>query len=321
MAHTLADVIAQTPDPMAAGIIQKIVLTQPFLNRLPITNSNAGLTHRRLKNTQRPATSTRQFGVGYSTNEKAVFVPQEIQLKPHGFKMTMDFGFVNNPSVVGASYLRTQAEAGAMSLSEDIWQFMVNGNGSSEMTGVKTWLAKPDFSGQIIDYTEAANTNGIVIASAALFVSNMNNLIAKVGKPDFLMSPMSILSKVDSVAVTGNNSVIASRFRWLDVPTGMGMATVRMATWDGIPWLTPGQNSQGTEILQMNETMGNSSVTGSIYAVKYGPNFLQLIQRAPGPEITSYKGSDGHVEQFDWYLEQDAGDVKSLAQLRGILTA
>lgn len=321
MAHTLADVIAQTPDPMAAGIIQKIVLTQPFLNRLPITNSNAGLTHRRLKNTQRPATSTRQFGSAYSGDEKAVYVPQEIQLKPHGFKMTMDFGFVNNPSVVAASYLRTQAEAGAMSLSEDIWNFMVNGNGSSEMTGVKTWLAKPDFSGQIIDYTEAANTNGIVIASAALFVNNMNNLIAKVGKPDFLMSPMSILSKVDSVAVTGNNSVIASRFRWLDVPTGMGMATVRMATWDGIPWLTPGQNSQGTEILQMNETMGNSAVTGSIYAVKYGPNFLQLIQRAPGPEITSYKGSSGHVEQFDWYLEQDAGDVKSLARLRGILTA
>lgn len=321
MDHTLADVIAQTPDPMAAGIIQKIVLTQPFLNRLPITNSNAGLTHKRLKNTARPATSTRQFGAGYGSNEKAVFVPQEIQLKPHGFKMIMDFGFVNNPSAIGASYLRTQAEAGARSLSEDIWDFMVNGDGSSEMTGIKTWLAKPDFSGQILDYTEAANSNGIVIASAALFVNNMNNLIAKVGKPDFLLSPMEILSKVDSVAVTGNNSVIASRFRWLDIPIGMGMATVRMATWDGIPWLTPGQNSQGTEILQMNETMGNSSVTGSIYAVKYGPNFLQLIQRGPGPEITPYKSADGHVEQFDWYLEQDAGDVKSLAQLRGILVA
>lgn len=46
---------------------------------------------------------------------------------------------------------------------------------------------------------------------------------------------------------------------------------------------------------------------------------MQLINRAPGPEITSYDSADGHVEQFDWYLEQDAGDVKSLAQLRGIL--
>lgn len=320
MAHTLADVVAQTPDSLAAGIIQKVILTQPFFNRLPITNSNAGLTHKRLRNTSRPSTSTRQYGAAYSGNQKAVFVPQEIQLKPHGFKMTMDFAFVNNPSAIGASYLRTQAEAGAMSLSEDLWDFMINGDGSAEMTGIKTWLSKAEFSGQITDYAEGSgNTNGVAIATPAYIVSNMNTVINLCGKPDFMVAPIEILSKIDAISTSGNNSVIASRFKWMDVPTGMGLATIRMATWDGIPFLSPGQNSQGTNILRMNETKGNSNITGSIYAVKYGPNFMQLINRAPGPEITSYDSADGHVEQFDWYLEQDAGDVKSLAQLRGIL--
>jgi hypothetical protein len=96
------------------------------------------------------------------------------------------------------------------------------------------------------------------------FFDNLDALLAAVPGigPDngAIYANASILAKYRSALRNSNQST----------ETVTDAAGKRVLTWNGIPFLDPGNNNAGTAILPQTETQGSSSLASSIYAVKFG---------------------------------------------------
>jgi len=283
--------------------------------------ANNRLTHRRLKEDVKPAMEGRAFNASYPTNQKATFKPSELQLKPNGAKFQIDRKYLKQNTVTGQTNLQMQMDAFSLSLFQDMPDKIFNGSEADsagvEFNGIKEYLAGP-YSDRFFLYDEGvANVNGIAIADREALIEAMDALVED--GPDFVYLPRPLMHRINSVFADGNNSTIAMKYRkqWImDAVTGERVHYG--ATYEDIPLIYPGENSQGVKILDMNETTGASNITGSMYAVKWGEQYATMLQDEP-PEITQFNDADGFKVIFDWLLGLDIANKKGIRSLSGIL--
>lgn len=320
--QTFSDVVSQADSKIAASIVSKALDINPHFRRIPLITANNRLTHRRLKEGQKPAMESRSFNADFPTKQKATFDPSETHLKPMGAKFEIDRKFRKNGTVQGKTNLQAQMDAFSMSLFEDLPDKMFNGDETvapvgEEFNGFKAFLTAlyPD---RFSLYDEGAgNTNGILIADPESLVSALDALMED--GPDFVYLPRPLMHRINSAFANAGNSVIASKYRkqWVINPQ-TGAREHYGATYEDTPLIYPGQNSQGAFILGMDETVGTSDITGSMYAVKWGENFAYMLQDEP-PEITESIESGMYVTRFDWLLSLDIVNKKGIKAVGGFL--
>lgn len=321
MVQTFSDVVSQSQSLIVSSIVSKALDINPHFRSIPLLTANNRLTNRRLKEDTKPQMETRAFNAQYPTKQKATFKPSEVHLKPHGATFTMDRKYKMNDTVTGMNNLQMQMDSFATSLLQDLPYFMFNGNEAtsdgSEFNGYKAFLSDIYPSRASVYDEGAGNTNGIQITDAAALIDNMDELVED--GPDFIYMPRELMHKINSTFANGQNSVIASKYRkdWIMDPV-TGDRQHYGAMYEGIPIIYPGDNSQGSQIIGMNETLGASNITGSMYAVKYGENFSYMLQDE-APEITEYEDASGYNVVFDWLLALDIANEKGIRAKIGFL--
>lgn len=126
-------------------------------------------------------------------------------------------------------------------------------------------LKKRLIGGQVLS---APGTNGSPIfgtnADTEAFWAAMDDLIAAVpglnGSNGAIYAPTKLLGKIRSAGRRAGGTEIVQE----------DLTGKRVLQWNGIPVLELGTTAAGVDILPLTETKGSSSVTGSLYAVRFG---------------------------------------------------
>jgi hypothetical protein len=107
-----------------------------------------------------------------------------------------------------------------------------------------------------------SGANGLgPVAGGHDFFDALDTLVGSVrGGPSALYTNRSIIAKIMSSARRLGGADFLNE----------ELTRKRVATYNGIPLLDIGTKADGTDIIPMTETKGTSTVTGSIYAVRFG---------------------------------------------------
>jgi hypothetical protein len=332
MAISLYDIAKVSTSKVRAGIILNIVDTSVLLGNLPMESLDGDDRYDYTKEGRLPQSATRQYNAAYSSKDHGDFEPGSVHLKLLGGEFEIDRQKYNSGTKDGERYVAKQTSMWARAISLDWKKLIIKGNSQSnaaEPDGLEVLVSKLD-SSQTIDFVSTAGSK-ISAVSSTVLVDNINNLIDAtngVGLPQMLICNRTILGTMQALVLAGSNEVLANIFKYefAQVPSPRGgMMTTRIGMWNGIiPMIPVDFDSQGTEIMQFNETSGDgtsSSVCTSIYAVVVGDGALMGLQKeSKGPDIFVRPSNIGSVVTIEWPLGLVAEHNKCIARLRGIIS-
>jgi hypothetical protein len=176
-------------------------------------------------------------------------------------------------------------------------------------------LKKRLIGAQVID----AATNGLGPVTAGHdFFDALDALIASVnGDVSALYANKSVIGKIKSSArrLGGTDYFVDE------------LTQKRTLTYNGIPLLDPGVNAAGVAILPQTETVGTSSATSSIYAVKFGED--EGDQGVTGlnnggvqvEDLGQLQEKPAYRTRIEFYTGLAVFGGKAAARLRGVLAA
>jgi len=176
-------------------------------------------------------------------------------------------------------------------------------------------LKKRLVGGQVLD----AATNGLGPVTAGHdFFDALDALIASVnGDVSALYANKSVIGKIKSSArrLGGTDYFVDE------------LTQKRTLTYNGIPLLDPGVNAAGAAILPQTETVGSSSTTSSIYAVKFGED--EGDQGVTGlnnggvqvEDLGQLQEKPAYRTRIEFYTGLAVFGGKAAARLRGVLAA
>ena len=249
MAVTLAQAKDLTQDMVQKGVIQTFIDASPVLDRLPLMEIE-GSGYRYSRENTLPGVAFRAVNAGYTESTGAVVNATEALVILGGdadvdkfLQQTMS-NLNDQRSVQSA----LKAKALAFKFTETFFE----GDDSVDtesFDGLRTRLT----GAQVV----AAGTNG-----AAVTLDMLDDLIDRVlGGPDVLYANKWLIRKINAlVRATGGT-----------VPEPIESYGKRVYSYAGIPLIDAGPDATGAaDIIAFDETQGSSSITASIYAVKYG---------------------------------------------------
>jgi hypothetical protein len=176
-------------------------------------------------------------------------------------------------------------------------------------------LKKRLIGAQVID----AATNGLgPVAAGHDFFDALDTLIASVnGDVSALYANKGVIAKIKSSArrLGGTDYFVDE------------LTQKRTLTYNGIPLLDPGVNAAGVAILPQTETVGTSSATSSIYAVKFGED--EGDQGVTGlnnggvqvEDLGQLQEKPAYRTRIEFYTGLAVFGGKAAARLRGVLAA
>jgi hypothetical protein len=260
MALTLVQAATLSTDDLQRGVIETIIEGAPLLQLLPF-HTVTGNAYAYVQEKTLPGADFRGVNEGYteSTGEDEKITETLAIL---GGDADVDrFIVQTNPGEVAnqrAEQTRLKSKAVRMQFQDAF----INGDTSSNakaFNGLKKRL-----TGSSTQEISAA-TNGLPIigtsdADRHAFLDKLDQLIAAVpGGPDILLTNAAILGAFKSAA------------RRLTIYDETKDAFGKpVTTYQGIPVVDVGNKGNGSAIIPQTETQGSSSVTGSIYAVRFG---------------------------------------------------
>lgn len=318
MAVTLAQAALLSEDELQRGVIETFVQESPVLDRLPLLNIE-GNAYAYNKEATLPGVAFRSVNEAYTESTGTVVQATE-SLVILGGDADVDRFIVQTRGNLNDQ----RAVQTAMKVKAASYKFQdafFNGDVAVDPKGFDG-LKKRLIGAQVID----AATNGAAInspddAARQAFFDMLDALIASVPginpQNGALYGNSSILGKVRSAG---------RRVGGVDI-VKEDMTGKRILTWNGIPFLDPGDSLAGTPILPQTETQGSSSVASSIYAVKFGED--EGDQSVTGltnggvqvDDLGQLQEKPAYRTRIEFYCGMATFGGKAAARLRGVLNA
>lgn len=249
MAVTLAQAAALEPSPLRRGTMQMFSQVSTVFDRLPLESIN-GAAYAYSKDKVLPGTAFRTVNEAYvestglvnQDTESLVILGGEAHVDTF-IERTMD----STPELLLAGQTRMKVE----SLQATFVDSMFNGDTTVDPKGFDG-LRKRLVGAQVIDSSAPTNSEG--------FLDELDELFGQVqgGIPDVVYAPQAAIAKLKSLGrKVGGADYINSEI------TGK-----REFTWNGVPFVDPGEHWSGRPILAANAEAG-----ADFYAVKFASGF------------------------------------------------
>ena len=303
MAVTLAQAAALEPSPLRRGTLEMFSQVSTVFDRLPIEPIN-GAAYAYAKDKVLPGTAFRTVNEAYvestglvnQDTESLVILGGEAHVDTF-IERTMD----SSPEVLLANQTRMKVE----SLQATFVDTMFNGDVAVDPKGFDG-LRKRLIGSQVIDSAAPTNSAG--------FLDELDELFGRVqgGVPDVVYAPQTAIAKLKSLGrKVGGADYINSEI------TGK-----REFTWNGVPFVDPGEHWSGRAILPASAETGSD-----FYAVKFAQGFSDV-------GVLGFSNGGVQVKQLGELQEKPALGVrieffvglaaqggKAAARLKGVKSA
>lgn len=199
-----------------------------------------------------------------------------------------------------------KARAAALTLDK----YVIDGTGTAkDFKGVNA-LVDDGFG-----FKQTAATNGTAL-SLDMLEDAEDNL--RKGAPDAMWGNKFLRTKITRLARASITGVAL-------IDVGNDMFGRRITMWNGIPYRVIGDDQNGALILDFDETCGSSSVTSSLYFVKFGEDFTCGLLGAGGSfdvnDFGEVQASPGHLGRIEFYPGLAVFDKHSIVRLNGLTKA
>lgn len=316
MSTTLLDHANATGNLVRQGIVRNIIETSPgLMQAMPFVNAPQ-LRYEFSKEGDLPTTGFRALNEQYASGS-ARFERNAIHLKPMGGELAIDRKMAKSPTFDAMEFAARGLMMLSRSASMNFKKYLINGDVSldvKEFDGVKKIVSELGAS-----QTVTFGTNGVTIASqsANVLVSKMEELInAAITVPSVLLTNRTILAQMHALATTAaQNNAFASQFT-LSTQEFNGIR-YRVGQYSGIPILAVDTDAAGNEIMPFTETVGNASLSSSIYALCLGDGFFTAVQD-DAPEVLEEQDGTSRRIIVDWAVAAACEHPKAIAKLEGI---
>ncbi len=311
MAMTLAEAAKLTSDPLTRGVTEIFVQESAVLERMPFMDI-AGNSYKYNKEATLPGVEFRAVNAAYSESTGTVNPATESITILGGDADVDTFIVKTQGSLNDQRAFQTRAKVKA--LSYKFQDAFINGDtavDANSFDGLKKRLT----GAQVI----SAATNGLPIVGASdddrhAFFDKLDELLAAVPDAEALYMPRALRSKIRSAA---------RRLTIYDQRVDDFGRVIQ--TYNGVDLRDLGTRPDGSDILPLTETQGSSSVTGSIYAVKFGAT--QSDQAVTGLQNGGIEVRDiGELEtkpvyrtRIEWFPGMALFGGKAAARLKGVL--
>lgn len=290
------------PTPLSSGLVELFVAENPVLQNLPFINI-AGNAFKYNVETSLPGVAFRGFNQGY-TDSAGVINPATESLTILGGDSDYDVAQVKMG--VGGSNTRAIYDGlKAKSMALTWLRTFIDGDTAVDANAFDGVNKRLDGGTQEIE----AGTNG-----AALTLDMVDDLCDKIiGSPSMLLMNKPTMRKLNSLARAANQAIET-----------IGEVFNRpIYGYAGVPIGIIEDDEQGNPILDFDETQGTSSVTGSMYAVRFGADMFHGIQTEPMSirDLGEIDSKPAYRTRFEWYSGLVVKHPRSVARLRGFTLA
>ena len=257
MAVTLAQAAVLSQDQLARGIHEIFVQESPILDRLPLMEI-AGNAYAYDLEATLPGVAFRNVNEAY-VESTGTFNQLTEKLVILGGDADVD-RFIQQTRSNVHNQRAEQDKLKVKAMSYKFSDAFFNGDIAVDAKGFDG-IKKRLTGAQVID----AGTNGIPIVGNGgtethAFFDKLDELLAACPGADVLYANRQVRSKIISAG---------RRIGGVDM-VKEDITGKRVAMWQGIPVLDPGDSLAGTQILPQSETQGSSSLASSVYAVRFG---------------------------------------------------
>lgn len=303
MAVTLAQAAAVEPDPVRRGAVETMHAVSNVFDRLPI-ESITGNAYSYDVDGVLPGTGFRTVNEGYVESTGTINQTTE-SLVILGGDADVDRFLEATMGSTRGSLMAQQVKMKLTSAHGTFVDSMFNGDVNVDPKGFDG-LRKRLVNGQVLDSAVAATNEG--------FLDELDDLFGQVhgGAPDAVYANSRVISKLKSLGrKVGGAEYINSEI------TGK-----REFTWNGVPFLDPGEHWSGRPILPVHATNGSD-----MYAVKFATSFNDVgVMGISNGGLQAYSLGElqekpAYRTRIDFYCGVVAQGGKAAARLRGVKIA
>jgi Major capsid protein GP7 len=302
MAVTLAQAATLSRTELQAGVVETFILTSPVLERaqlLPIE----GNAYAYNEESALPAMEFRAVNAAYAESTGAVVQKSESLVILGGDADVDRYIIQTRGNVNDQKAIQTELKVKAAGLK--FQDAFFNGDVSVDANSFDG-LKKRITGAQILTGPSANGDNivGTTSAERQLWFDFLDSIIGKVPGA----TPENSAFFANDLVLAKHSSAARRETITADGADALGRA---ITTYRGFPMLDAGTRGDGTRILPQTETKGASSVTSSIYLVKFGRN------EAERAVTVLYNGPESVFDVRD-LGEQDAKPVERV-RIEGFL--
>lgn len=257
MALTLAQAAVLSEDQLSRAIHEMFVQESPVLDRMPLMPI-AGNAYAYNSEATLPGVAFRGVNEGY-VESTGTFNQLTEKLYILGGDADVD-RFIQQTRSNVSNQRAEQDKLKVKAISYKFSDAFFNGDITVDPKGFDG-IKKRLTGSQVVD----GATNGIPIVGNGgtdthAFFDKLDELLAAVPNADVIYANRQVRSKILSAG---------RRIGGVDL-VKEDITGKRVAMWQGVPVLDPGDNLAGGQILPQTETMGTASDTSSVYAVRWG---------------------------------------------------
>lgn len=295
---TIAEWEKLNPTPLSSGVVEIFASENPVLERLPFVNI-AGNAFKYSAEDTLPGVAFRDFNQGY-TESTGVINPVVESLKIIGGDSDFDVAQIKmgtGDNDTRAVHDALKAKALTLTWLKTFFDGDTAGN-PLEFDGLNKRLT----GNQVI----TAGTNG-----AQLDLDMLDQLVDAVrGTPTVLLMNKSLRRKIRQLARGSSVLSISRDYFGREVET-----------YAGVPFGIVEEDASGAEILGFDETQGSSSVTSSVYAVRFGADTMHGVQTQPIDvrDLGEIDSKPAYRTRVEWYSGLVIKHPRAAARLKGIL--
>jgi hypothetical protein len=303
MAKTLLEAAKAQRNPLVAGIVQIFAQTSPVLELVPVVQI-AGTALEYNREGALPGVGFRGVNEDYTATH-GVINPQTEALKIFGGKAGMD-RFLAKTAISPENARVSTMEKFAKAIALDFTKYFFDGDSASdprEFDGLNRRL-----SGGTQELEAGANGAPLTLALLDEAIDLLHGTASVLFMSKLGRRQLGTLSRA-----AGSGLIADSRDMW-------GRPVL---TYAGIPIRVPGEDADGAEILDADETQGTDAATHSIYAVRFGASDYEDVQviantATPDHEDLGLAGTTSLGDLIEWYASQAMFHGKAAARLKGL---
>jgi hypothetical protein len=262
-AVTLAQAATLSRTELQAGVVETILASSPVLERAQLLEIQ-GNAYAYNEELTLPGVEFRAVNAAYAESTGAVVQKSETLVILGGDADVDRYIIQTRGNVNDQKAIQTELKSKAAALK--FQDAFFNGDvavDANSFDGLKKRLT----GGQVITGPTANGDNIVGAASAErqIWFDLLDNLIARVPGA----TPENSAIYANDLILAKHSSAARRETINSDGSDALGRA---ITTYRGFPMLDPGTRGDGTRIIPQTETKGASSVTSSVYLVKYGRN-------------------------------------------------
>lgn len=323
--HTLIDVMSTVETDKQLTTIARIVETSPMLARFQMETAASG-SHTFFMENNLPDPDYGEFNDTPPDSDGLPDDPITTHNKRMRIRIKIDQDLAARATRNGMSYKDKEVRKTLRAFALNWKKFIIGRDQSASRPRglygwVDFWTQNGTFTGQKINFA----TNGATVATvgSATLMDRMSALQDAVHDPDFYLTNRNIANQIKNFVESGAaTEKFANKVRFETVETSPGVKT-KVIFYEDIPIIPVDFDSQNSEIMKFDETVGSSNITSSILAVRTGDELVTLLQEnASGPVIRETDDGLGNdIIVISWLNSLESRHERSVARLEGFLTA